>query len=70
MSDRALMLSLLQQMEDNMRAISLWEGVSPPATAFASELPFCVDTLRFSQWLQWCSSRVFARCWKVIFRCQ
>ncbi|MEZ5511380.1 MAG: YqcC family protein [Gammaproteobacteria bacterium] len=53
MSDRALMLSLLQQMEDSMRAISLWEGVSPPATAFASELPFCVDTLRFSQWLQW-----------------
>lgn len=53
MSDRELMLSLLQCMETEMQANALWEGVSPPASALESQLPFCVDTLQFSQWLQW-----------------
>lgn len=53
MSRRALMLSLLQQMEAEMRQHGLWEQVSPPPEAFASALPFCVDTMNFSQWLQW-----------------
>lgn len=53
MSDRALMLSLLEQIEACMRSLSMWEAVSPPEAAFASELPFCMDTLRFPQWLQW-----------------
>lgn len=53
MSDRALMLSLLQQMEMVMRQHRLWEPVSPPPEAFESNLPFCVDTMVFSQWLQW-----------------
>lgn len=53
MSDRTLMLSLLQQMETVMRANDLWEAVSPPPEAFESPLPFCVDTMAFSQWMQW-----------------
>lgn len=53
MSDRALMLSLLQQMETVMRANAVWEVVSPPPQAFESPLPFCVDTMTFSQWIQW-----------------
>lgn len=53
MSDRALMLSLLQQMEMVMHQHRLWEPVSPPPEAFESRLPFCVDTMKFSQWLQW-----------------
>ncbi len=53
MSDRTLMLSLLQQMETVMRAQALWEVASPPPQAFDSQLPFCVDTMVFSQWLQW-----------------
>lgn len=53
MSDRTLMLSLLQQVEEQMRTIALWEATSPPSAAFESQLPFCVDTLQFSQWLQW-----------------
>lgn len=53
MSQRALMLSLLQQMEAVMHQQGLWEQVSPPAEAFTSPLPFCVDTMSFTQWLQW-----------------
>lgn len=53
MSDRMLMLSLLQQIEAVMRTHGLWETASPPPAAFESDLPFCVDTLQFSQWLQW-----------------
>lgn len=53
MSDRALMLSLLQQMETVMRANAVWEAVSPSPEAFESPLPFCVDTMTFSQWIQW-----------------
>ena len=54
MSDRTqIMLSLLNKIEDFMRASNLWETVSPPPAAFESQQPFCVDTMVFSQWLQW-----------------
>ena len=53
MQNRAQLLALLQQIEAAMRELSLWEGVCPPASAFESQLPFFVDTMRFSQWLQW-----------------
>lgn len=53
MSDRALMLSLLQQMEIEMQQQGLWDAVCPPPEAFESQLPFFVDTMAFSQWLQW-----------------
>ena len=53
MEDRSQLLALLQAIELEMRAQFLWEMVSPPVEAFESQLPFCVDTMRFSQWLQW-----------------
>lgn len=53
MADRSAMLKLLQEIETEMRGLSLWETVAPPAAAFDSQLPFCFDTMRFSQWLQW-----------------
>lgn len=53
MADRSAMLKLLQEIETEMRGLSLWETVAPPADAFDSQLPFCFDTMRFSQWLQW-----------------
>ncbi len=53
MADRSAMLELLQEIETEMRGLSLWETVAPPAAAFDSQLPFCFDTMRFSQWLQW-----------------
>ena len=53
MADKELLLSLLANLETEMREIDLWEGQSPPAEAFDSLLPFFYDTMNFSQWLQW-----------------
>lgn len=39
-------------IEMELRALDLWDTESPPDEALASREPFCVDTLRFSQWLQ------------------
>ncbi len=43
----------LQQIEFELRALRWWEEQAPDAAALASRQPFCVDTLAFSQWLQW-----------------
>ena|SRR3989338_2857549 len=53
MANRSAMLVLLQDIETEMRGLSLWETVAPPSAAFDSQLPFCFDTMGFSQWLQW-----------------
>lgn len=53
MPDRKVMLALLQDLEAELRALSLWESVVPPAEAFESSLPFFFDTMVFNQWLQW-----------------
>ncbi len=44
---------LLLAIEQEMRRIDLWESTPPPAEALQSLVPFCYDTLRFEQWLQW-----------------
>lgn len=44
---------LLLAIEQEMRRIGLWEALPPPPEDLASQLPFCYDTLRFHQWLQW-----------------
>ena len=48
------------QIANSLRAITaqmqtqgLWQDSPPAAEKLASSLPFCVDTLTFSQWLQW-----------------
>src|SRR5690606_28343367 len=53
MPDRELLLLLLQELEAELRVLGLWESVSPPSQAFASELPFYFDTMTFTQWMQW-----------------
>ena len=40
-------------IEAEMRRIGLWETQAPSPQALASLQPFCYDTLRFDQWLQW-----------------
>jgi len=37
------------QMQDK----AMWQDAPPSKAKLASKLPFCVDTLTFSQWLQW-----------------
>lgn len=44
---------VLLQVEANLRVTGQWERHRPPPHALRSELPFCMDTLRFEQWLQW-----------------
>ena len=53
-------MSELEQMRELLAALELalldagWWGDTPPdAAALASTEPFCVDTLTFSEWLQW-----------------
>ena len=40
-------------IERELRVLGLWSVDSPAPEALASVEPFCVDTLRFEQWLQW-----------------
>lgn len=40
-------------IERELRMLGWWSEVSPSAEALASVEPFSVDTLDFSQWLQW-----------------
>jgi uncharacterized protein YqcC (DUF446 family) len=44
---------LLLEIEAEMRRIELWERQPPLPPALQSLVPFCHDTLRFEQWLQW-----------------
>lgn len=45
--------AVLLEIEAVLRSNGRWETAAPPVTALASSEPFCVDTLRFEQWLQW-----------------
>jgi len=44
---------LILELEAEMRHIGLWEIQPPTDEALDSLTPFCHDTLRFEQWLQW-----------------
>lgn len=44
---------LILSIEAEMRRLNLWESQAPEEEALASLMPFCHDTLRFEQWLQW-----------------
>ncbi|OLU22749.1 YqcC family protein [Pseudomonas sp. PA27(2017)] len=49
----ALIADQLLLVERALRVQGWWEASPPSAQALASEQPFCIDTLDFSQWLQW-----------------
>ncbi|WPP00620.1 YqcC family protein [Pseudomonas sp. HR96] len=40
-------------IERELRVLGWWDEVAPSPQALASVEPFSVDTLDFSQWLQW-----------------
>ena len=44
---------VLLEVEAILRSSGKWETSRPPAAALVSSQPFCIDTLRFEQWLQW-----------------
>jgi uncharacterized protein YqcC (DUF446 family) len=47
------LIAVVDGLEAELRRMQLWEVEPPSATQLASTQPFCVDTLAFSQWLQW-----------------
>jgi len=44
--------SLLIDLESDLRRLGVWEVNPPSAEALASQEPFAIDTLKFTQWLQ------------------
>lgn len=43
---------LLQELEDTLKSHELWQNTPVAAEKLQSTAPFCCDTLRFEQWLQ------------------
>lgn len=42
----------LLEIEIELRQLGVWQAETPPPEAFESTQPFCLDTLEFTQWLQ------------------
>lgn len=42
----------LLRIEIELRRMDVWEASPPPEHAFQSTQPFCLDTMEFTQWLQ------------------
>ncbi len=51
MSQHIQVQQLLMQLQTAMQQDQLWLS-EPPAAAFNSTEPFCIDTMSFVQWLQ------------------
>jgi uncharacterized protein YqcC (DUF446 family) len=49
---QAVTLSI-EAIRKEMARLSLWEASPPSQEALSSQQPFCIDTLEFTQWLQW-----------------
>lgn len=43
---------LLDNINQEMIDLDIWQSTLPSKEALASEAPFCCDTLSFSQWLE------------------
>ncbi|MEN8106757.1 MAG: YqcC family protein [Pseudomonadota bacterium] len=49
----ARIADVLLEVEANLRTSGKWDEYQPPESTLVSAQPFCIDTLRFEQWLQW-----------------
>ncbi|HUH37546.1 MAG TPA: YqcC family protein [Spongiibacteraceae bacterium] len=50
--DHAALAALLAELEAALHHCDAWSCILPRADRLESELPFCVDTLSFPEWLQ------------------
>lgn len=50
--DLTVLRNLLVAIESEMSHLDYWETSTPDSRALNSTLPFCCDTLKFSQWMQ------------------
>lgn len=53
MDRNARVSALLSSIQSEMQSQQLWAAQSPSAEALSSQQPFCVDTLMFTEWVQW-----------------
>ncbi|MBA4503045.1 YqcC family protein [Marinobacterium marinum] len=53
MSQHQHVSALLIQIRTEMQALGFWQTQPPQPAALASREPFCVDTLDFTEWVQW-----------------
>ena len=53
MNINLLVIEKLRLIEAEMKNLDLWRNTPPPVEAFASHLPFAVDTMEAHEWLQW-----------------
>lgn len=44
---------IVLHIEAEMRRCGVWDEEAPAHDALRSPNPFCFDTLRFNQWMQW-----------------
>ncbi|MCW8995279.1 MAG: YqcC family protein [Psychromonas sp.] len=49
---RHLLLQLLNNLQGELRKQGLWQADKPSELSLNSTLPFAIDTLTFTQWLQ------------------
>jgi len=49
---RQLLACLMSELESALQVQKLWQSHRPSEQALASTEPFAIDTLNFSQWLQ------------------
>lgn len=52
MTDSKNVQQLLDDINQEMIRLDIWQSTQPSKEALASEEPFCCDTLSFSQWLE------------------
>ncbi|PJX13653.1 hypothetical protein CWI66_11360 [Halomonas sp. 141] len=53
MSVHQQLQTALLELEAAMKAANLWRTPLPEASAFASQEPFCVDTMSLPQWVRY-----------------
>ena len=53
MSTENQVREILQDIEQVMHELALWQSMPPEPDAFDSSEPFAVDTMSAEQWLQW-----------------
>lgn len=53
MNREAAIADTVMSIEAELRQLELWESHPPAEAALASPHPFCFDTLKLHQWLQW-----------------
>ncbi|MDK2749486.1 MAG: YqcC family protein [Halomonas meridiana] len=53
MSVHQQLQTALLELEAAMKAANLWRTPTPDAAAFASQQPFCIDTMSLPQWVRY-----------------